>query len=150
MATDFLGKDELLAQAILDLELKMKHEIRQNNAYLLSKIEKHYEQTDKKLSSLEAKMEAISRDREDRQQSHSSRVERAELIGREQQATANRLRLEYAKETAERISTETTATAERIRTETMAYAERIRTDTLANAQHLYALENALRNMANGP
>ncbi|KAI3415632.1 hypothetical protein GPALN_005229 [Globodera pallida] len=73
MATDFLGKDELLAQAILDLELKMKHEIRQNNAYLLSKIEKHYEQTDKKLSSLEAKMEAISRDREDRQQSHSSR-----------------------------------------------------------------------------
>ncbi|KAI3415618.1 hypothetical protein GPALN_005216 [Globodera pallida] len=72
MATEF-GKDELLAQAILDLELKMKHEIRQNNAYLLSKIEKHYEQTDKKLTFLEAKMEAMSRDREDRQQSHSSR-----------------------------------------------------------------------------
>ncbi|KAI3416422.1 hypothetical protein GPALN_005954 [Globodera pallida] len=76
--------------------------------------------------------------------------ERGKLIGREQQATANRLRLEYAKETAERIRTETTATAERIRTETMAYAERIQTDTLANAQHLYALEDALRNMANGP
>uniref|UniRef100_A0A914HUR9 Uncharacterized protein n=1 Tax=Globodera rostochiensis TaxID=31243 RepID=A0A914HUR9_GLORO len=72
MATEF-GKDELLAQAILDLELKMKHEIRQNNAYLLSKIEKHYEQTDKKLTFLESKMEAMSRDREDRQQSHSSR-----------------------------------------------------------------------------
>lgn len=70
MTTEF-GKDELLAQAILDLELKMKHEIRQNNAYLLSKIEKHYEQTDKKLTFLEAKMEAMSREREDRQQPHN-------------------------------------------------------------------------------
>ncbi|KAL3113916.1 hypothetical protein niasHT_017866 [Heterodera trifolii] len=70
MAAEF-GKDELLAQAILDLELKMKHEIRQNNAYLLSKIEKHYEQTDKKLTFLEAKMEAMCREREDRHHSHN-------------------------------------------------------------------------------
>uniref|UniRef100_A0A914HTL4 RING-type domain-containing protein n=1 Tax=Globodera rostochiensis TaxID=31243 RepID=A0A914HTL4_GLORO len=69
-----------------------------------------------------------------------------ELIGRGGQATANRLPLEYAKETAERIRTETTATAERIRTETMANAERIQNDTLANAHQLYALLYALEKM----
>ena len=72
MASDNTGVGELLARAILDLELvsfgrnfssifdlkfqKMKHEIRQNNALLLAKLEKQSLQVDKRIGHVEAKV----------------------------------------------------------------------------------------------
>nr|CAD2200584.1 unnamed protein product [Meloidogyne enterolobii] len=47
--------EQLLARAILDLELKMKHEIRQNSALHLARIEKHNQQLEKRLDIIEAK-----------------------------------------------------------------------------------------------
>uniref|UniRef100_A0A915P119 Uncharacterized protein n=1 Tax=Meloidogyne floridensis TaxID=298350 RepID=A0A915P119_9BILA len=54
--------EQLLARAILDLELKMKHEIRQNSALHLARIEKHNQQLEKRLDIIEAKATLINRD----------------------------------------------------------------------------------------
>jgi hypothetical protein len=70
MQTD-CGIEQILARAILDLELvselrkirtiiwqfqKMKHEMRQNSALQLAKIEKHSQQMEKRLGIVEAKV----------------------------------------------------------------------------------------------
>lgn len=55
--------DQLLARAILDMELKIKHEMRQNSALVMAKMEKNHQQVEKRLTIMEAKLEAmINRD----------------------------------------------------------------------------------------
>ncbi|CAK5075404.1 unnamed protein product [Meloidogyne enterolobii] len=48
--------EQLLARAILDLELKLKHEIRQNSAVKLAKIDKYYQQKENQLMLIEEKV----------------------------------------------------------------------------------------------
>uniref|UniRef100_A0A915NVV9 CCHC-type domain-containing protein n=1 Tax=Meloidogyne floridensis TaxID=298350 RepID=A0A915NVV9_9BILA len=57
--------EQLLARAILDLELKLKHEIRQNSAVKLAKIDKYYQQKENQLMLIEEKIDRLITNRED-------------------------------------------------------------------------------------
>ncbi|KAL7072009.1 hypothetical protein ACQ4LE_008415 [Meloidogyne hapla] len=65
MPSDKTIDEQLLARAILDLELKLKHEIRQNSAAKLAKIDKYYQKKENQLIMIEEKIDRLITSRDD-------------------------------------------------------------------------------------